>query len=986
MHAFAPTGRLASMADDTNYGSLGALAPNWDEGERNIDTDEIYERFFTWVEDVKGVEPWPHQEEAIMDLLAGDHVILNTPTGSGKSLVALGMHFAALCTGRRSYYTAPIKALVSEKFFDLVEVFGRENVGMITGDTHINADAPIICCTAEILANQALREGRHADVGCVAMDEFHYYGDPERGWAWQVPLLTLPDTQFLLMSATLGNVDAIADKLEDMTDTDVDIIADAPRPVPLTYEYTLDPLEKTVELAFGKGETPIYVVHFSQDAALETANALASTGVSSKEQRAAIAEAIKGTKFTTAFGKILQRLLRTGIGIHHAGMLPRYRRLVEQLAQQGLLPVICGTDTLGVGINVPIHSVVLTALTKFDGTKMRKLRAREFHQIAGRAGRMGFDTEGLVIAEAPEFEIENAKALAKAGNDPKKLKKVKRKKAPEGFVTWNENTFDKLIDAAPETLVPHMKITHSMVLNEVEQGGDARYRIDRLIDDSAQTPEQKERLHARADEIFQTLFDTNVIETEDRDDGDKDYFMTVDMPDDFALDQPLSPFLLAALELLDPESDTYALDVISMVEATLEDPKQVLRAQERQARDEAMIRMKEDGLDYDERMDRLQEITYPKPLEDMLQAAFDEYRHDVPWANDYWLSPKSVVRDMVETASDFTGYIARYNIARSEGTLLRYLSDAYRALARTVPQEKRDEQLDDIISWLRVVVRSIDSSLVDEWENAGNPATLDAAPPQGIDEVVADRRGCTLLVRNALFRRVTLAARGHVRDLGELDEDWGMSEVRWQKTLDAYHEQHEEILTDGDARSAAMFSIDESDEKTDHVWHVHQIFADEDGDHDFGIMGDVDLDATQDGGEVIFKKYSPMGELSGVTAQYVDVLSKCFALTAFVSDRDRILAASGAGRRDLADRSVSQPLEKLMDSRKPYQSDGSPEKALLPCEGSPRVLLCAVPIIAAGDVTGSVGLLTEDRTAQPDAAQLKAVNVAAAFLAKQMEE
>jgi len=750
-----PTARLAIMADDTNYGSLGALAPNWSDGERNIDTDEIYEHFFEWVADVKGVEPWPHQEEAIMDLLAGDHVILNTPTGSGKSLVALGMHFAALCTGRRSYYTAPIKALVSEKFFDLVEVFGRENVGMITGDTHINADAPIICCTAEILANQALREGRHADVGCVAMDEFHYYGDSERGWAWQVPLLTLPNTQFLLMSATLGNVDAIADKLEDMTDTDVDIIADAPRPVPLTYEYTLDPLEKTVELAFGRDETPIYVVHFSQDAALETANALASTGVSSKEQRAAIAEAIKGTKFTTAFGKILQRLLRTGVGIHHAGMLPRYRRLVEQLAQQGLLPVICGTDTLGVGINVPIHSVVLTALTKFDGTKMRKLRAREFHQIAGRAGRMGFDTEGLVIAEGPEFEIENAKALAKAGNDPKKLKKVKRKKAPEGFVTWNENTFDKLIDADPETLVPHMKVTHSMVLNEVAQGGDARYRINRLIDDSAQTPEQKERLHDRADEIFQTLFDTNVIETEDRDDGGKDYFMTVDIPDDFALDQPLSPFLLAALELLDPESESYALDVISMVEATLEDPKQVLRAQERQARDAAMIRMKEDGLDYDERMDRLQEITYPKPLEDMLQTAFDEYRHDVPWANDYWLSPKSVIRDMVETASDFTGYIARYNIARSEGTLLRYLSDAYRALARTVPLEKRNEQLRDIISWLRVVVRSIDSSLVDEWENAGastdaSEAAANLAAPGTKQAVVEDRRGLTVLVRNAM--------------------------------------------------------------------------------------------------------------------------------------------------------------------------------------------------------------------------------------------
>ena len=861
MHAFAPTGRLASMADDTNYGSLGALAPNWDEGERNIDTDEIYERFFTWVEDVKGVKPWPHQEEAIMDLLAGDHVILNTPTGSGKSLVALGMHFAALCTGRRSYYTAPIKALVSEKFFDLVEVFGRENVGMITGDTHINADAPIICCTAEILANQALREGRHADVGCVAMDEFHYYGDPERGWAWQVPLLTLPDTQFLLMSATLGNVDAIADKLEDMTDTDVDIIADAPRPVPLTYEYTLDPLEKTVELAFGKGETPIYVVHFSQDAALETANALASTGVSSKEQRAAIAEAIKGTKFTTAFGKILQRLLRTGIGIHHAGMLPRYRRLVEQLAQQGLLPVICGTDTLGVGINVPIHSVVLTALTKFDGTKMRKLRAREFHQIAGRAGRMGFDTEGLVIAEAPEFEIENAKALAKAGNDPKKLKKIKRKKAPEGFVTWNENTFDKLIDAAPETLVPHMKITHSMVLNEVEQGGDARYRIDRLIDDSAQTPEQKERLHARADEIFQTLFDTNVIETEDRDDGSKDYFMTVDMPDDFALDQPLSPFLLAALELLDPESDTYALDVISMVEATLEDPKQVLRAQERQARDEAMIRMKEDGLDYDERMDRLQEITYPKPLEDMLQAAFDEYRHDVPWANDYWLSPKSVVRDMVETASDFTGYIARYNIARSEGTLLRYLSDAYRALARTVPQEKRDEQLDDIISWLRVVVRSIDSSLVDEWEHAGtdtdaSEAAANLAAPGAKQAVVEDRRGLTVLVRNAMFRRVQLMDLDKPDELGALDKDWGYGVHEWEDTLDDYYDEHEYVNIDAKARSGELFILDESKENSEHAWKVRQIIDDSDGDHDWAITGTVDLDATQSSGEVVFFDYS----------------------------------------------------------------------------------------------------------------------------------
>ena len=853
------------MSDETTYGSLGRLAPDWASGEgaRNLTADDIYERFFDWAIDVKGIEPWPHQEEAIMDILAGDHVILNTPTGSGKSLVALGMHFAALCTGRRSYYTAPIKALVSEKFFDLIEVFGRENVGMITGDSHINADAPIICCTAEILANQALREGEHADVGLVAMDEFHYFGDPERGWAWQVPLLTLPQTQFLLMSATLGNVDAIANKLSELNDTpDVDVIANAPRPVPLNYEYTLDPLERTVELAYKDGSTPIYVVHFSQDAALETAQALASTGVSSKEQRNAIAEAIKGVKFTTAFGKILQRLLRTGIGVHHAGMLPRYRRLVEQLAQQGLLSVICGTDTLGVGINVPIHCVMLTALTKYDGNKMRKLKAREFHQIAGRAGRMGFDTEGLVIAEAPEFEIENQKAIAKAGGDPKKLKKIKRKKAPEGFVNWNQNTFDKLIDAEPETLVPHLKITHSMVLNEVEQGGDARERIDRLIDDSAQTPDQKERLHQRADEIFQTLFDTEVIETERRSDGSLDYLMTLDMPDDFALDQPLSPFLLAALELLDPESETYALDVISMVEATLEDPRQVLRAQERAAKDKAMADMKADGLDYDERMDRLAEITYPKPLEDLLDAAFTKYRHDVPWANDYWLSPKSVARDMVETASDFTGYIARYNIARSEGTLLRYLSDAYRSLARTVPVEKRDERLKDIIAWLRVLVRSIDSSLVDEWENAGNTsdeasqAAASLAAPGSGNDVVEDRRGLTVLVRNAMFRRVQLMDLDRPEELGALDKDWGYGVHEWEDALDDYYDEHEYVNVDAEARSSKLFMLDDTHECDEHTWKVRQIIDDSDGDHDWAITGVVDLDATQNGGEVVFFDYS----------------------------------------------------------------------------------------------------------------------------------
>ena len=838
-------------------GSLGRLIP-WpdDETYPNIGAEEALDLFLGWVES-RGIELWPHQEEALLSLAAGDHLILGTPTGSGKSMVALGMCFMSVCTDRRAYYTAPIKALVSEKFFDLVELFGRENVGMITGDAAINADAPIICCTAEILANQALREGEKCDVGCVAMDEFHFYADPDRGWAWQVPLLTLPHVQFLLMSATLGDTSAIAASLTEHTGgRTVDVIADAPRPVPLSYEFVDTALEGTVELALRAGEAPLYIVHFAQDAALASAQSLASYGVSTKEQREAIKEAIKGTRFTTTFGKTLQRLLGCGVGVHHAGMLPRYRLLVEKLAQQGLLPVICGTDTLGVGINVPIHTVVLTALSKFDGRRMRHLNAREFHQIVGRAGRAGFDTEGHVIAEATEYDIENARALAKAGGDPKKARKIKTKKPPEGFVGWNKQTFERLIAAEPEALRPRMKVTHSMVLAEVEQGGDAWARVHELIGESAQPDAEKAALATRADEIFATLLDAGVVTREELPDGAAEWSTTVDLPDDFALDQPLSPFLLAALELLDPESDTYALDVISMAEATLEDPFQILRAQQRAARDRAMSEMKAEGIEYDERMERLQEVTWPKPLEELLEAAFAEYCEKVPWARDFALSPKSILRDMVETASDFKEYVGRYGIARSEGLLLRYLSEAFRALDRTVPLDKRDERLNDIVAWLGLVVRTVDSSLVDEWAAAGESSAegLDAAPPAA-DEVVHDRRGLTLLVRNALFARVRLAAFGSVDELGKLDADWGWRAPVWQRALERFYDAHEEIVLDADARSTAYFSIDEKDEKAAHVWHVHQIFRDSDDDRDFGIWGDVGLDATQDEGAVVFSSY-----------------------------------------------------------------------------------------------------------------------------------
>ncbi|WP_303862969.1 RNA helicase [Senegalimassilia anaerobia] len=845
---------LAAQAEGHEPGELGALAYHLYDTNPELTEEEAFEAFTNWVAD-RGIELWPHQEEALMSLMVGDHVILGTPTGSGKSLVALGMHFMAMCFGETSYYTAPIKALVSEKFFNLVELLGRDNVGMITGDVHINTEAPVICCTEEILANQALREGPDALVHSVAMDEFHFFSDTDRGWAWQVPLLTLPKTQFLLMSATLGDVTQIADLLRRQTTRDVSNVTDAPRPVPLSYEYALTPLEGTVELALRKDEGPLYVVHFSQDAALTSAQNLASYGVATKEQREAVKEAMKGAQFSTAFGKTLKRLLGCGVGVHHAGMLPRYRLLVEKLAQQGLLPVICGTDTLGVGINVPIHTVVLTQLTKFDGRKMRRLRSREFHQIAGRAGRSGFDTEGVVIAEAPEHEIENHKAEVKAAGDPKKLKKIKKKRPPENFVNWNEDTFNKLIESVPEQLTPRMRTTHSMVLAEVEQGGNARARVDQLIEDSLQPAEEKVKLHVRAAEVLQTLIDADVVVHEVDEDGEDVYSVTMDLPEDFALDQPLSPFLLAALELLDPESPEYAFDLVSMVEATLEDPRQVLRAQERKARDAAMAEMKMDGVDYDERLERIADVTYPKPLEDLLDAAFSKYCDAVPWARDYCLRPKSVLRDMLESAADFKGYIQKLGIMRYEGILLRYLSEAFRGLDRTIPEDKRSEQLKDIIAWLGLIVRSVDSSLVDEWENAG--AVLDAAPPDaaGAEAVVRDRRGLTVLVRNALFSRVRLAAHRDTAGLGEADGDWGFGERAWIQALDEYYEEHEEVLLDADARSKAYLMLDEADEEELHVWHVRQIFHDEAGDNDFVIAADVDLDATQEGDGVVFANY-----------------------------------------------------------------------------------------------------------------------------------
>ena len=818
------------------------------------DDDALYEAFSSWASST-GRPLYRHQDESLIEILSGNHVIAATPTGSGKSMIALAAHFVSMAHGGRSYYTAPLKALVSEKFFDLVSLFGADNVGMVTGDVSLNADAPIICCTAEILANQSLREGPTLDADMIVMDEFHFYADPQRGWAWQVPLLELTRPQFIAMSATLGDTTVFRKQWTERTGRPTVEITDAQRPVPLEYDYVVDTLQDTVERLLSEGRHPIYIVHFSQKDAVDTASSLMDRKLVSPEVRSQIARELSSVSFTKGFGQTLRGLLSHGIGVHHAGMLPRYRRLVERLTQQGLLPVICGTDTLGVGINVPIRTVLLTSLVKFDGSKMRHLRSREFHQIAGRAGRAGFDTVGFVRVLAPEHEVEAARERARltaaqeAARDEREAKRAKKKASKkrsgpkEGQITWSRSTFERLRDAAPEALQSHFEMTHSTVLNVLGGAADAgRDPAEHLVhlalhNDDQPLPANPHIRHLA--DIYTSLLQAGVVEhlssARAQELGVSRLQLVADLPDDFALNQPLSPFALAAFELLDPDSPTFALDVISIVEAVLEDPRPLLYAQENQAKAAAVASMKAQGMEYDERMAALEEISWPKPLEELLSPAFSVYARSNPWVGDLELSPKSVIREMIENAMTFTELISHYDVGRSEGVILRYLSDAYRMMRQVIPEEIMTEELESMISWLADLIRSVDSSLLDEWEAMmngeelveaeGAPSAVGAERAFGADEsgvvaFTANRHAFRNAVRRALFNFVELMSRDDVDGLERAsaqaaDNDGLFAEVApwtgddWDHALERYWAEHDWIDINQGARSQALCALEE---------------------------------------------------------------------------------------------------------------------------------------------------------------------------------
>jgi superfamily II RNA helicase len=812
------------------------------------DPDEILDLFVDWASEA-GFELYTAQEEALLEIMAGRHVILNTPTGSGKSLVALGLHFKALCEGRTSFYTSPIKALASEKFFALCDEFGAENVGMLTGDASINPDARVLCCTAEVLSNMALRRGDRLDAPYVVMDEFHYYSDPERGVAWQIPLIVLPRTRFLLMSATLGDVSGIAEHIRRQTQIEVSLVTSEQRPVPLDFDYRETPLHETVESLLEAGKSPIYIVNFTQRECAELAQSLTSMKISSREERERIREAMGGVRLDTPYGKEFRRFLSFGIGVHHAGLLPKYRLLVEQLAQQGLLRVISGTDTLGVGVNIPIRTVLFTRLAKFDGRKVSLLSVRDFKQIAGRAGRKGFDTQGSVVAQAPEHIIE--KRLAE-----RKQKKGPAKSAAKGEVTWTQETFDKLITRPPETLKSRFRVTHGMVLDLLQRDAelddpDLR-NFDSLRDLIGRCHEEegsKARHLSQAAVLVRSLYRAGIIRM--KRDTKSDYLWAVvaeDLQWDFSLHHALSLYLVETIGLVSPESETYALDLMTLVESILEDPDVILRKQVDKIKQELVAQLKADGIQYEERMERLEDITHPKPLSDFLYGTFNRFRGDHPWVGGHDVRPKSIAREMYEGYMSFADYVKKYGLQRSEGVLLRYLSQLYKTLDQTVPEYAKTAEVWDALGYFRALLHHTDTSLLEEWESLLHPELRlqrlqrhQAAEALWLKQLLADPKAFAARIRAELHLVVRALAEKEWEDasaavLQDPDDPW--TPERFEESMKPFYEEYGELVFTPEARRHQHTHIREVDER---VWEVAQTILDPQGDNLWAVQGIVDL-------------------------------------------------------------------------------------------------------------------------------------------------
>ncbi len=819
--------------------------------DRQLTSSDALDIFLEYVRE-KGLELYPAQEEALLELYAEKNVILNTPTGSGKSLVALGLHFLSLTQKRRSVYTCPIKALVNEKFLALCKDFGPEYVGMITGDATVNPDAPILCCTAEILANDALRLGARVDVDDVIMDEFHYYADRERGVAWQIPLLSLPQVRFLLMSATLGDVSFFEKALTKLNHCETVTVSSVDRPVPLDFEYSEIPVHEAVAKLISRGRAPIYLVSFTQRGCAEEAQNFMSVDICSKEEKKTIALELEGFKFSSPYGKEIQKFIKHGLGIHHAGLLPKYRVLVERLAQKGLLKIIFGTDTLGVGVNVPIRTVLFTKLCKFDGQKTTILSVRDFKQISGRAGRKGFDDRGTVVVQAPEHVIENLRNEDKAAGDAKKIKKLVKKKPPDkGFLIWNKETFERLVQGQPEALVSQFKVTHAMLLQvlgrtkAVTDGGpgvsgkEAGRAMRKLISDSHESDHAKRQHRRKAFELFRSLVDRKIIEL-------NPLRVNIDLQDDFSLNQTLSLYLIDSVAALDPLVENYALDVLTLVESILENPDMILRKQLDRLKTEKMQELKMQGMDFDERVAELEKMEYPKPNCDFIYETFNVFSAKHPWVGEENIRPKSIAREMVELYASFSDYIREYDLQRGEGLLLRYLFDAYKTLVQTVPSFAKNEEIELIEVYLGTLVRAVDSSLLEEWERMRNPGSarlsgksVAALAQEAQEAQQANRKRFQIQLRNEVFRVVrALSQRDFEEVLTIVQKDDAWTAARMDGLMEEYVASgHMRMRTDTQARAPKHQTVTEP---TPGILRIEQVLVDPEDANDWVLTFELD--------------------------------------------------------------------------------------------------------------------------------------------------
>jgi superfamily II RNA helicase len=830
-------------------------------GERP-DNDALLGRFLEYAES-RRLQLYPAQESAILELFEEKNVILNTPTGSGKSLVAAALHFKSLAQGKRSVYTCPIKALVNEKWLGLCREFGPDNVGLSTGDASVNRDAPILCCTAEILANIALREGAQANVHEVIMDEFHYYADRERGVAWQVPLLTLLNARFLLMSATLGDTAFFEEELTRLNGRPSVTVSSTDRPVPLEYAYSELPLATTLDSLVAEHKAPVYVVHFTQLETAQSAQDFTSINVCTREEKAALGTALENFKFSSPYGPEIRKWLKHGIGLHHAGLLPKYRVLVEQLAQKGLLKIICGTDTLGVGINVPIRTVLFSRLCKYDGEKTGILSARDFHQIGGRAGRKGFDDRGWVVAQAPEHVVENLKLEGKAARDGKKV--VKRKPPEKNFVNWDKNTFLRLIAAQPERLTSRFSISHAMLLNVLSRKDDGCRAMQQLIARCHDSPKAKKAHVKRAWQLFRSLVERKIVEfikpVANQPPPAAKVRVNIELQEDFSMDQTLSLYLLETLPLVDPQAPDYALVLLTLVESILEDPDIILRKQLDKIKSRRMAEMKMEGIEYDERIEELEKLEYPKPNREFIYSTFNAFADKHPWVGQENIRPKSIAREMFETFRSFSDYIRDYELQRAEGVLLRHLNSVFKVLAQTVPDAAKNDAIREMELYLATMIRQIDSSLLDEWEKMRDPnyqrtETTEARPPgaeEAARDITRDTRAFTAAIRNRIFSFL----RGLVNeDFDQAIANLNSSEdadgqawtaARLGQSLEAYYADHEHIRLDPEARNARHTYVIPSEDKL--TWRVQQMLVDPQEHNDWVAEFEVDLAQSRQGGE-----------------------------------------------------------------------------------------------------------------------------------------